>query len=212
MLTPAKFAPHVRNRTLQRRPFGPSGLRALLALLLWVTIGSSGIGFAQEAAQSSDEARRPTSREQAEADFKKATETILCDCGCHPQSVADCTCGRAAEMRSEISQRIQSGMNAEEVIQSYVDESGEQIRIAPVATGFNLIAWLGPLIGLVAATLFIVLLLRHWAKRARVDASSELAGAGAGASTGKSDGNAVLSGDEQSAYRKRLEAELEDFE
>ena len=37
-----------------------------------------------------------------EAAFEKAAGAIRCDCGCHPQSVKDCACGRAAEMRDEV--------------------------------------------------------------------------------------------------------------
>ena len=79
----------------------------------------------------------------------KAISTILCDCDCHPQSVKDCACGRAAEMRDEMRAMIARGMSGDEIVEDYVARNGEQIRIAPVAKGFNLVAWIGPLIGLV---------------------------------------------------------------
>ena len=82
-------------------------------------------------------------------EFQTAASTILCDCGCHPQSVADCTCGRAAEMRSEIQALIDGGMTGDAVVASYVERYGDKIRIAPTASGFNLLAWLGPLVLLV---------------------------------------------------------------
>jgi hypothetical protein len=47
--------------------------------------------------------------------YKLATETILCDCGCHPQSVAACACGRAAEMREEMRGMVEGGMTGEAV-------------------------------------------------------------------------------------------------
>ena len=40
----------------------------------------------------------PAAMAYDESEYLKAAETILCDCGCHPQSVADCACGRAAEL------------------------------------------------------------------------------------------------------------------
>jgi cytochrome c-type biogenesis protein CcmH len=100
-----------------------------------------------------------------EAEYEKAARTILCDCGCHPQSVHDCACGRAAEMRREIAAMIEQGRSGEEVIGLYVQQHGEKIRIAPTTRGFNLVAWLGPLAGLVLATACLVLLERRWSRR-----------------------------------------------
>jgi cytochrome c-type biogenesis protein CcmH len=109
----------------------------------------------------------PTSMAQTDgvvdaAEFEKAAGTIRCDCGCHPQSVKDCACGRAAEMRGEIRALIAQGMTGDEVIAQYVAEQGEQIRLAPTASGFNLVAWLGPLAGLLLASGAMFALLRRW--------------------------------------------------
>ena len=57
-------------------------------------------------------------------------------------------------------------MTAQAVIAQYVAEQGEQIRIAPAATGFNLVAWLGPLIGLVLGLGAAIVLVRHLARSA----------------------------------------------
>ena len=98
------------------------------------------------------------------AEYDQATRMILCDCGCHPQSVHDCACGRAAGMRVEIHGLVSQGMSGDEVIAHYVKRVGDQIRIVPTATGFNLIAWLGPLIGLVAGSVLMIFLIRRWSR------------------------------------------------
>jgi len=98
----------------------------------------------------------------AQADHDEATSMILCDCGCHPQSVKECACGRAAEMREDIAVLVRQGMNGQQIIDQYVATHGEQIRIRPLATGFNLVAWLGPLFGLFAAMGGLWLVLRRW--------------------------------------------------
>jgi len=97
--------------------------------------------------------------------YEKATTTILCDCGCHPQSVHACACGRAAEMRDEMRGMIASGMSGDDVIAHYVAQGGEQMLIVPEAEGFNLLAWLGPLAGLFGATGVLFLVLRRWSAR-----------------------------------------------
>lgn len=96
------------------------------------------------------------------AEYEKVATTILCDCGCHPQSVHDCACGRAAEMRGEIQARIEGGETGDQVISAYVAEHGEVIRVAPLARGFNLVAWLGPLVGFFGAALGLMLVVRRW--------------------------------------------------
>ena len=131
-----------------------------------------------------------------EAEYLKAAEMILCDCGCHPQSVAACACGRAAELRGEMIAMVEGGMTGDEVIASYVAKHGEQILIAPDGEGFNLVAWLGPLVLLLGGIVAIVLLIRRWSPKK---------------SDGTSDGaESALSPDDP--YVSRLRRELEDMQ
>ena len=102
-------------------------------------------------------------------EYLEAATTILCDCGCHPQSIHECACGRADEMRREVAAMITGGpggpaMTGEQVIAFFVASRGEQIRIAPTATGFNLVAWLGPGVLLLAAGAGLFFALRRWSR------------------------------------------------
>jgi cytochrome c-type biogenesis protein CcmH/NrfF len=133
-------------------------------------------------------------------EHEKATAAILCDCGCHPQSVKDCACGRAAEMRREIADAMENTgggapLNGEEVIALYVAEHGEQILVAPPARGFNLVAWLAPFALLIAALFGVTLLIRRLARR------SPMTTAVAGAPTALDPGD---------PYVERLQRELEE--
>lgn len=133
-----------------------------------------------------------------QAEYEHAAKTILCDCGCHPQSVHDCACGRAAEMRDEMHALIEQGRTGEQVIAAYVAEHGEAIRIAPVARGFNLLAWLGPLGGLLAAMAALGLIVRRWVRTPH------------GARPAVGDPAAPLAPDD-GAYRERLRREIEEL-
>ena len=102
-------------------------------------------------------------------EYHEVIRTIRCDCGCHPQSVESCACGRAEQMRASIAELVEGPngrepLTAKAVIAQYVAEQGEQIRIAPAAVGFNLLAWLGPLIGLVLGLGAAVALVHHLAR------------------------------------------------
>jgi len=160
-------------------------LPVLLLLLLWP-------GFAPAGAAAVDP-----------AEYDEAISTIRCDCGCHPQSVKDCACGRAAQMREEIQAQMagdpstgRPAMNAAGLIAWYVERQGEQIRISPAATGFNLLAWLGPLVALLVASVVLVALIRRWhGQRPAVPAPAE---------------GPPLPGDDP--YLRRLNRQLEELE
>lgn len=123
--------------------------------------------------------------------YEQAANTILCDCGCHPQSVAACSCGRAAEMRDDIRGLVATGLTGEAIIARYVAQYGESIRIAPVASGFNLVAWIGPLVALVAGMIALLLLVRRWQRAG-----------------GEEPAPASLPADD--AYQRRLQREIEE--
>ncbi len=131
-------------------------------------------------------------------EYELAARTILCDCGCHPQSVHDCSCGRAAEMREELAVLLRGGKSGQQVIDLYVERHGEQIRIAPTASGFNLVAWLGPAVAFVGAAAGLLLVLRRWRRREDLPAGSPAATPPAEA--------------EDDPYRRRLRKDLEEYD
>jgi cytochrome c-type biogenesis protein CcmH/NrfF len=143
----------------------------------------------------------PAACELDAAGYGEATRMILCDCGCHPQSVHDCACGRAAEMRDEIRKTmLEECLTGEQLVALYVARHGEQIRIAPPASGFNLVAWVGPLLGLTGAALGLLLVLRRWSRRLP----------SSGGDVPSTEPPAPSSADDP--YRERLRAALENLE
>lgn len=99
------------------------------------------------------------------AEYLKAATTLLCDCGCHPQSVHECACGRAEELRGIVADLVRSGQSGDAVLAKFVAEKGEKILIAPPSQGFNLVAWVGPFAGLALAAAGLALVLRRWSRK-----------------------------------------------
>ena len=113
----------------------------------------------------------------ADGAYEKAAGAILCDCGCHPQSVLACACSHAEEMREAIAAEAKAGRTAEEIIAGFVARSGESILVVPRAEGFNLLAWLGPGVALVIAIAGMALLVRRWRAGGSREALAHPAGA-----------------------------------
>lgn len=110
----------------------------------------------------SPSAAKPPDTQSPDEAYLEAARAVLCDCGCHPQSVDSCSCGRADELSAEMREMAESNMSGQEIIAHYVAIHGEQILIAPKARGFNLVAWLLPLALLVLSAIVILLVIRRW--------------------------------------------------
>lgn len=67
---------------------------------------------------------------------------------CMNLSVADSPSRLAGEMRSEIESRLRAGERPEQIRAFFVDRYGEWILLEPVRSGWNLIPWLVPVLGL----------------------------------------------------------------
>ncbi len=68
----------------------------------------------------------------------------------------------AERMRAFIRARIAAGDTKSEIKAKLVDEFGEGVLAAPPARGFNLLAWVLPLAGALAAAIVLLLLARRW--------------------------------------------------
>ena len=68
----------------------------------------------------------------------------------------------AQQIKRVIARRIAAGDTKSEIKATLVDQFGESVLAAPPKRGFNLIAWLLPLVGLGLAAIVLALLARRW--------------------------------------------------
>ena len=94
----------------------------------------------------------------------RVTEQLICDCGCSNLTVRNCTCGRADQVRADVTSRLQNGEKPDQILAAYVEEYGEQILAAPTRKGFNLVGWTLPFAAVLVGTALLVLVLRRWAR------------------------------------------------
>lgn len=69
----------------------------------------------------------------------------------------------AGQMRELIRKKLEAGESREQILQYFVDRYGESILFEPPKRGFNLLAWRGPLVAVLAGAIGLYLLLRSWA-------------------------------------------------
>jgi cytochrome c-type biogenesis protein CcmF len=92
---------------------------------------------------------------------------IVCMCGtCGRKNLAECTCGKAAAMRDELSGLVKQGKTREGVIQYYVAQYGSQEPLSsPIDKGFNRLAWFFPYAMGTAAAMTCAFVLIKWTRR-----------------------------------------------
>ena len=108
----------------------------------------------------------------AKGEYEKAASSLLCDCGCSPQSIKECACMRAEELRTSIAADATSGKTGDQIIAAYVARSGQKILVAPPASGFNLVAWIGPALGLALAAVLVGGVIGRWKRASRPQTSA----------------------------------------
>jgi len=81
---------------------------------------------------------------------------------CQSESVADSPSLIAQQMRGVIRQQLQAGKSEQAVIQYFVSRYGEQIAWSPPWQGFTLLAWLVPIVLVLAGGVLLFFTLRAW--------------------------------------------------
>jgi len=138
--------------------------------------------------------------EKIKVEYEKVADEVLCYCGCARQTVHECSCSVAMDLRTDWERRLASGETADMLIASYITEHGEQSRNAPPRKGLNLLAWFGPGIAIALAGTVTMVVIAVWAARGR---RAREAAAG---------GGALEAPAAELEVRERLERELGEFD
>jgi cytochrome c-type biogenesis protein CcmH len=106
----------------------------------------------------------------------EVSESLLCyACPGEPLSIDRCSGGD--QMRSAISRMLDEGKTKEEILQYFTAQFGEEILTIPPKRGFNLVAYIGPFVGLVLGAVAALFFVRKWSSAgARTDGGTGAAG------------------------------------
>jgi cytochrome c-type biogenesis protein CcmH/NrfF len=99
---------------------------------------------------------------------------LKCMCNGCDQAAAKCyhvggaysgPCDTAKTMLKEIDTHIAKGLNDQQVLQAMIQEYGPLAYVEPPKSGFGLIAWLMPILYLLAGTGLVILVMKRWRRR-----------------------------------------------
>ena len=81
---------------------------------------------------------------------------------CQGNSIQDSPSELAQEMKGVVRDQLAAGRTPEEVKQYFIDKYGEWILLEPKASGFNLVVYLLPIVGVLGGGLLIWRAVRKW--------------------------------------------------
>ena len=93
---------------------------------------------------------------------------------CQGESVADSPALLSQQMRIIIRQQLRSGKSEQEVIQYFQARYGDKILYAPPERGFDLLAWLVPIVMLLGGAILLFFVVRDWHKSSRSHITEEV--------------------------------------
>ncbi len=83
---------------------------------------------------------------------------------CTTDTLDKCQGEVAQKMRQEIQQKLSAGETKEQIIAYYVAQYGEGIRAVPKKQGFDLVAWVIPIVAVIGGGALIYLAVNRWTK------------------------------------------------
>ena len=94
------------------------------------------------------------------ARFQSLTQELRC-LVCQNQTVAESNAKLAADLRTEIANKIRLGESDKLILQYLVDRYGDYILYKPPVVRATYLLWFGPFLGLLVGLVFLMVLIRR---------------------------------------------------
>ncbi len=169
-------------------------MRKLIFALALLTACALALGsaFPQTAA-----AQTPTPNE-----INEVARELWCPL-CNGVRLDNCDLQACVQMREVISEKLQAGESTDSIKAYFVQQYGDVVLGQPSTEGFNLIAWLFPILAAVVGLGWVAYLVVTWSKK------KQAATVAAGAAPSPNTARATQESDD---YMKRVERELRETE
>lgn len=120
---------------------------------------------------------------------------------CNGVRLDNCELQACIQMKEVIADKLEAGESTESIKAYFVTQYGDVVLGQPSREGFNLIAWLFPILAAIVGLGWVAYLVMTWRKRRTSAAAGPASGSRAGPS-----------GEETDDYMKRVEQELRGME
>ncbi len=94
-----------------------------------------------------------------DAQLEQLKTSVYCYCGCTRETIQKCVCLTARQIEDDFRNRLLAGTTVEQIRNDYLDKYGTQFNALMPPTGFNLVAYIMPviIIVLIGAIIFLVI-------------------------------------------------------
>ena len=123
---------------------------------------------------------------------------------CNGVRLDNCELQACVQMREVISQKLEAGESTQNIKSYFVQQYGDVVLGQPSTQGFNLVAWIFPILAAVVGISWVAYLVVTWRKKQTATLATAPAGPAPAATR--------QPGEETDDYMKRVERELRDTE
>jgi len=110
----------------------------------------------------------PITALDTDAGIQAIEKQLKCSCGCgldiYTCRTTDFNCTYSPGLHKQVVALAQQGKSAQEIIDAFVGEYGQQVLMAPPKRGFNLAGYFVPSLAVLVAGAFLVRVLRRWTR------------------------------------------------
>lgn len=111
-------------------------------------------------------------RSMTDAKRDELEHQVKCQCGCvldvYTCRTTDFSCSVSPAMHGDIMGLVEGGHNSTQILAAFQSVYGEQILMAPLRRGFNLVGYLLPSVVLVTGGVVVAGLIRKWGAREKL--------------------------------------------
>jgi cytochrome c-type biogenesis protein CcmH len=120
-------------------------------------------------------ATAPVIQAQQTARGKQVAKRVMCMCGGCEDSAGMCShpggsfsgpCETARGMQKDIDDRVSKNQTDDEILAAYVTQYGPTVLVEPPKKGFDLLAWVMPVLMPILALILVWYVVRSWRRKA----------------------------------------------